>query len=136
MDPITAIGLAASIIAVIQLTGALIAPVTSSLGPSENDERELKNLLSTITGFQTAYNNLKHYLKSNPGQAESLAIAIKLPIENCKAVLLELNLRLSRMTFVRKHIIGRRWDKSFQSLVKRLDDARNLFEVILQGDQS
>jgi hypothetical protein len=59
MDPVTAIGLAASIIAVFQLTSALIKPATSSLGPSENDEKELKRLLTTMTGFQTAYSNLE-----------------------------------------------------------------------------
>jgi len=136
MDPVTAIGLAASIIAVLQLTSALIKPATSSLGPSENDEIELKRLLTTMTGFQTAYNNLERYLKSNPGAAETLATAIQRPIEECKAVLAELKLRLASMTFVRKHIIGRKWDKSFNRLVKRLDDARQLFDVILQGDHS
>jgi len=59
MDPITDLGLAASIIAMIQLTSALIKPVTSSLGPSENDEKELKILLTTMAGLQTAYNNLE-----------------------------------------------------------------------------
>jgi hypothetical protein len=136
MDPVTALGLAASIIAVIQLTGALIKPATSSLGPSENDEKELNGLLTAMAGFQTAYNNLELYLKSNPGTAEALATAIRQPLENCKAVLAELRLRLAGMTFVRKHIIGKKWDKGFKRMVKRLDDARQLFDVILQGDQS
>jgi len=136
MDPVTAIGLAASIIAVIQLTGALIKPATSSLGPSENDQKELERLLTTMKGFQIAYNNLEHYLKPNPGQAETLATAIQQPIADCKAVLAELQLRLSSMTFVRKYIIGKKWDKKFDCLVKRLDNARQLFDVILQGDQS
>ena len=67
MDPVTALGLAASIIAVLQLTGALIKPATSSLGPSENDKKELEKLKTNMTGFQTAYSNLEQYLKSNPG---------------------------------------------------------------------
>lgn len=136
MDPVTAIGLAASIIAVIQLTGALIKPATLSLGPSENDEKELKRLLNTMTGFQTAYNNLDQFLKSNTGAAETLATSIQNPIEDCKVVLIELKIRLANMTFVRKHIIGRKWDKGYKRLVKRLDDARQLFDVILQGDQT
>lgn len=136
MDPVTAIGLAASIIAVLQLTGALIKPAASSLGPSENDTRELERLLTTMTAFQTAYTNLEKYLKGTPGAAETLATTIQQPIQECKAVLAELKLRLTSMTFVRKHIIGKKWDKSFNRLVKRLDDARQLFDVILQGDQS
>jgi hypothetical protein len=136
MDPVSALGLAASIIAVIQLTGALMKPATSSLGPSENDAKELKRLLSVMTGFQTAYSSLEQYLKSKPGEGKNLANAIELPIQDCKAVLVELKLRLANMTFVRKHIIGKKWDKGFQRLVKRLEDARQLFDVILQGDQS
>jgi hypothetical protein len=136
MDPVTALGMAASIVAVLQLTGALIKPATSSLGPSENDEKELKRLMTTMTGLQTAYNSLEQYLKRTSGAAETLATAIKQPIEECKAVLDELKLRLANMTFVRKHIIGRKWDKSFKRLVGRLDDARQLFDVIVQGDQS
>jgi hypothetical protein len=136
MDPVSALGLAASIIAVIQLTGALMKPATSSLGPSENDEKELKRLLVTMTGFQTAYSNLEQYLKSKPSEGENLANAIELPIQDCKAVLAKLEKRLANMTFVRKHIIGKKWDKGFKRLVKRLEDARQLFDVILQGDQS
>jgi len=136
MDPVSALGLAASIIAVLQLTGALMKPATSSLGPSENDEKELKRLFITMTGFQIAYNNLERYLESKPGTADTLVAALQQPIHECKAVLAELKLRLSNMTFVRKHIIGRKWDKEFERLVKRLDDARKLFDVVLQGDQS
>jgi hypothetical protein len=136
MDPVSALGLAASIIAVIQLIGALMKPATSSLGPSENDEKELKRLLVTMTGFQTAYSNLEQYLKNKPGEGENLANAIELPIQDCKAVLAKLKVRLANMTFVRKHIIGKKWDKGFKRLVKRLEDARQLFDVILQGDQS
>jgi hypothetical protein len=135
MDPVSALGLAASIIAVIQLTGALMKPATSSLGPSENDGKELKRLLVTMTGFQTAYSNLEQYLKSKPSEGENLANAIELPIQGCKAVLAELKLRLANMTFVRKHIIGKKWDKGFKLLVKQLEDARQLFDDILQGDQ-
>jgi hypothetical protein len=79
---------------------------------------------------------LEQYLESNPGTADTLVTAIKQPIQDCKVILAQLRLRLSNMTFVRKHIIGKKWDKEFQRLVKRLDDARNLFDVILQGDHS
>jgi hypothetical protein len=136
MDPVTALGLAASIIAVLQLTGALIKPATSSLGPLENDKKELEKLKTNMTGFQTAYSNLEQYLKSNPGAAETLAATIQQPMKECKAVLAELESRLRSMTFVRKYIVGKKWDKHFHRLVKRLDDARQLFDVILQGDQS
>lgn len=68
--------------------------------------------------------------------AETLITALQQPILDCKAVVSELERRLSRITFVRKHITGRKWDKEFKNLVKRLDDARQLFDVILQGDQS
>jgi len=136
MDPVSALGLAASIIAVMQLAGALIKPATSSLGPSENDEKELNKLSTTMTGFQIAYNNLEMYLKSDPDTAETLVKQIQQPIQECKAVLSELKLRLSTMTFVRKHIVGKKWDKGFKNILKRLDDARQLFDVILQGDQS
>lgn len=136
MDPISALGLAASIIAVLQLTSALMKPATSALGPSENDEKELNRLLTTMTGFQVAYNNIEQYLKSNPGTANTLLTAIQQPIRDCKVVLAQLKLRLSNMTFVRKHITGKKWDKEFKCLVERLDDARQLFDVILQGDQS
>ena len=136
MDPVSALGLAASIIAVLQLTSALIEPATSSLGPSENDKEELNRLQTTMTGFQAAYTNLEKYLKSNPGAADTLLTAIKKPIQECKEVLAELKRRLSTMTFVRRNIIGKKWDKDYKRLVKRLDDARQLFDVMLQGDQS
>jgi hypothetical protein len=89
-----------------------------------------------VTGFRIAYNNLEQYLKGNLGTTDALVTTIQPPIQDCKVVLAQLKLRLSNMTFVRKHITGRKWDKGFQRLVKRLDDARQLFDVILQGDQS
>ena len=136
MDPISALGVAASIIAVVQLSSALLKPVTSSLGPSENDAKELNRLLTTMTGFRVAYNNLEEYLKNIPGTADTLVTAIEQPLRECKLVLVELRLRLSNMTFVRKRIIGAKWDTEYNRLIKRLDDARNLFDIILQGDQS
>jgi hypothetical protein len=136
MDPVSAVGLAASIIAVLQLTSALMEAVTSSLGPSENDEKELKRLQTTMNGFQIAYTNLHQYLNSNPGTADTLVTALHQPAKECKVILDELKLRLSRMTFVTKHIIGKKWDKEFRRSLGRLEEARQLFDTILQGDQT
>jgi hypothetical protein len=50
--------------------------------------------------------------------AETLAATIQQPMKECKAVLAELESRLRSMTFVRKYIVGKKWDKHFHRLVK------------------
>jgi hypothetical protein len=136
MDPVSALGLAASIIAVLQLTGSLVQPITTSLGPSENDEKELKRLTTSLTGLQTAYRSLEKFLRDNPEDTQTLVTSIMEPLLVCKGVLVELDLRLSKMTFIRRNIIGKKWDKRFNRLVKQLEEAQELFNVIVQADQS
>jgi len=80
MDPVSALGLAASIIAVLQLTGSLVQPITASLGPSENDEKELKRLTTSLAGLQTAYRSLEKFLKDNPEDTQTLITLIMEPL--------------------------------------------------------
>ena len=61
MDPFSILGLTASIIACIQLTGALIKRV----GPSDHSQKDLNHILRVVCAFKGAYEGLKFHLEFN-----------------------------------------------------------------------
>ena len=61
MDPISILGLSASIIACMQLTGALLKLAK----PSEHGKKDLNRILQVLCGFHGAYDGFKAFLEHN-----------------------------------------------------------------------
>ncbi len=89
MDPVSALGLTASIIAVIQITTKLLKNVS----PSEHSRQDLNRLLGTISGLKGVYEGLELHLQcSEEGELRNALLRqLEEPIKDCKLVLQCLN---------------------------------------------
>jgi hypothetical protein len=133
MDPITILGVTASIVACIQLTERLLQQV----GPSKHDKRELNRILGIIYGFRGVFDGLKSYLEFNEEDHARLSSLQQLeqPLQDCKQALGAVKHRLDNLNFVGQYIVGSRWDGKLNKLLHTLDEAKKLFELVLHADQ-
>lgn len=133
MEPFGVLGVAASIIACIQLTGTLLKQV----GPSDHSKKDLNAILKAICGFKGAYEGLMTSLQLNEEDETRLSALQHLeePLRDCKGVLDLLEKRLESPNFLGQHILGSLWDGKLKRWLKILQDAKKLFEIALDGDQ-
>lgn len=133
MDPFCVLGVTASLITCIQLSGALLKRV----GPSDYSKKELNHVLKALYGFRGAYEGIKSYLELNEDDEARLSTLKELeaPLRDCKVALEFLEERLRNVNFVGKYIVGSLWDGRFRRLLQRLEDAKGLFELALHADQ-
>ena len=133
MDPISAVGLAASIIACLQLTGTLLKRV----GPSDHNKKDLLHIHKVVYGMHGAYQGLKLHLEID---AEDRARLSELDLEGslrvCQEVLDLLSERLRTVNFFGQYIVGSLWDGKLKKCVKRLEEAKEIFELALHADHS
>ena len=61
MEPFGILGVAASVVTRVQLTGSLLKRV----GPSDHSKKDLNGILKVICGFSGAYEGLKTSLRLN-----------------------------------------------------------------------
>lgn len=57
------------------------------------------------------------------------------PLRDCKQTLDLLKKRLESTNFVGQYIVGTLWDAKLKRSLKRLQDAKTLFEIALNADQ-
>jgi hypothetical protein len=133
MDPFSVLGVTASIIACIQLTGALLKRV----GPSRHSKKDLNRTLTVICGFRGAYEGLKSHLEYNEEDEVRLSALqhLEAPLRDCKQALEGLEERLKTVSFVGQHIVGSFWDRRLKGWLQMLEGAKELFELALHADQ-
>jgi hypothetical protein len=133
MEPLSALGATASIIACIQLTEKLLERV----GPSDYKKEDLNRILRTIEGFRDSYNDLKSYFEANAEDEVRLSALQHLdePLRVCKEALDILQKRLSHVNFIGKYIVGLAWDSKMKKGLQRLDEAKDLFKLVLHKDE-
>lgn len=133
MDPFSALGVTASIIACIQLTEKLLKHV----GSSDYKAQDLNRIVKTIEGFRDSYNDLKSYFLANAGDQARLSTLQRLeePLRVCKEALNMLQKRLGHVNFIGQHIVGLAWDHKLKKCLQRLDEAKNLLELALRKDE-
>jgi hypothetical protein len=133
MDPFGVLGVTASVIACVQLTGALLKRV----GPSDHGKKDLNRILKSICGFRGAYDGLKSHLEFNEEDQARLSTLQHLeePLRDCKQTLEVLEKRLKTVRFVGQYIIGNFWDGRLKKCLHRLENAKELFELALHADQ-
>lgn len=133
MEPFGILGVAASIITCVQLTGALLKRV----GPSDHSKKDLNEILKAILGFKGAYENLEISLRLNE-EDESRLLALQhleAPLRHSKRVLDLLEKRLESPNFLGQYIVGVLWDAKLKRSLKELQDTKTLFEIALDADQ-
>ena len=133
MDPFSVLGITASIIACVQLTGALLKKV----GPSDHSKKDLNHVLQILVGFRGAYEGLKLHIEFNEEDEIRLSALQHLhqPLEDCKQTLDTLQKRLKTLKFVGQYIVGRVWDGRLEKCLARLESAKKLLELALHEDQ-
>lgn len=117
MEPFGILGVAASIITCVQLTGALLKRV----GPSDHSKKDLHEILKAICGFRGAYEGLQTSLQLNEEDETRLSALQHLqePLRDCKKVLDLLEKRLESPTFFGQYtIVGRLWDAKLRRGLK------------------
>jgi hypothetical protein len=131
MDPFSVLGITASIIACVQLTGELLKRVK----PSDHSSKDLNHILKIVCSFRGAYEGLKLRLEVNEEDEARLSAFQHLrgPLEDCNAALELLQTKLKDRHFVR-YILGGQWDRTLKKCLERLEDGKELFELALSAD--
>jgi hypothetical protein len=134
MDPVTILGVTASIIACIQLTKTLL----NRVGPSSHSKDDLNRILDTINGFQGSYTELQSFLKINEEDEARLSALqhLEKPLQKCNEALEFLRKRLDGLNFIGQHVIGSVWDAKLKKCLERLSEAKDLFDLAMRRDQS
>lgn len=132
-----ALGVAASIIAVVQLTTACLKLGNKYLGPSIHDSTSLKALLSTLYNFNGTVKNLQTHLEINEEDHARLETLrhLGLPLQRCEEALNMIQDRLKAAGVFGQYVIGSRFDSKLQKALKGIEDSRVLFELALKADQ-
>lgn len=134
MDPITVLGVTASLIACLQLTGALLG----RFGSSDHSRTDLHRILKNIQGFQDSCNDLKSYLDAHPENEARFSTYQRLdePLRLCRGALEFLRKRLESLNFIGQYVVGNKWDSKLKKCLQRLDEAKDLLKLALRGDDS
>jgi hypothetical protein len=132
MDPFSVLGVAASVISCVQLTGALLKRV----GPSGHSKKNLHHILKVVCGFRGAYDGLKSLLEFNEEDHSRLTALQHLeePLRDCKRALQVLEDRLKNLNFVGQYMVGVLWDRKVEECLQRLEDGKELLELALHVD--
>lgn len=133
MDPFGVLGVTASIIACLQLSGTLL----KRIGPSDHSKSDLNRTLQTIYAFHGAYEGIKLHLMCNEEDEIRLSTLqhLKEPLQSCKSALDFIHERLKNVNLMGQHLLGTFWDGKFKKYLKQLNDAKELLDLALHVDQ-
>jgi hypothetical protein len=126
------LGVTASLIACIQLTGFL----AKRLGPSSRSRDDLNRIVATLCGFRGALEGLKTHMEINSEDRDRMMSMQHLdkPLQECKAVVMLVENRFKSVNLVGKYIIGKLWDGKLDKTLKKLDEAKQLLELSMYAD--
>jgi hypothetical protein len=132
-----AIGLVASVIAIVQLSGACLKLSLKPLGPSSYMPERLQTLNTTLYGFNGNIRNLQTLFEIYEDDQARLDTLNHLqePLMRCREALQLLSSRLQSNGFFAQYIMGSKFDKKFDLCLRVLNDAKELLELSLQCDQ-
>jgi hypothetical protein len=131
------LSLAASIIAVIQLTQSCLKLSRNHLGPSEFNSADLAAITTTLYGFTGAMKAFQIYLEIHEDDEVRLASLEYLSpaLERCGEALDTVQGFMKNSGFIGKHLIGPKFDRKLKAALKALEAAKELFELALHADQ-
>jgi hypothetical protein len=138
---------AASIIAVIQLTGNIATICGGYIGAVKNAEKDIKSLQKTVEDFMVVLNGLSDLLKGLDGGKLSTSRKLDSPISECLSELKALEERLRpREKWKIMRVLGRllrlralKWpleSKEIEKVINNLERYKGLFSLTLQVDQT
>jgi len=134
MDPLSLTG---TLIAIIQLFGAIIKLGKKHIGPSKHTPALLAAYLQELHVFSHALTNLRAYLDiSSLGQITTYTVLyLDRSLENCTAVLNLLQELQSRKSFFKRFLTARQFDNKINGAMDTLRHEQSLFSIMLLVDQ-
>ncbi|TGO45312.1 hypothetical protein BCON_0403g00060 [Botryotinia convoluta] len=131
MDPVSVLGLTASIIACVQLAQAL----SKKVGPSEHNRTDLERMLKTLRRFLASYQGLKNIAAIDESEGRfCLVEQAEQPWKECQEIINEVQQRLEENLFHR-WVRGSSWDRKIKKCLSTFDDVREQFDIAIQSDQ-
>lgn len=133
MDGLT---VAASIISVVQLTGACLRLGKKLLGPSKHSSASLDLISRSLYSFNGTIKNLQTHYEINEDDQARLDALIHLsePLRRCEKVLEIIKDRLENTTFIGQYVVGECFDRKLKKSLQEMEEARKLFEMALHSD--
>lgn len=140
MDPLSS---AASVIAVIQLTGSLVKLCGGYIQEVKDARHEISTLQQAITGLQGTLQDLHKFLQSNEGKVLPTASRLVSNITDCLSDLRALEARLDpgkKKKLMRKvGLRALRWPlkrAEMEGVIQNLERHKSSFLLSLQVDQT
>ena len=131
------IGLAASIIAVAQLTGQCLKTIRKRIGPSESSSSELSGISKSLYEFNGALKNFQTHLEIYEDDAARLQSLEDMgsALHRCEAALRVVKEFTEKTNFLGKYLMGPKFDNKLKASLKTLDGAKELLILALHRDQ-
>lgn len=132
MDPVSALGLAASIIACIQLAQSL----SQNVGLTENNHTDLDHMLKTLRGFLAACECLKDIAALDESEGRFFLVEqAQEPLKKYQQAIDFIHEQLKEKNLFRRWVRGSAWDKKIKRRLSRLENIRAQFDIAIQPDQ-
>lgn len=131
------IGLAASVIAVIQLTASCLKLSRKWIGPSEFSSSELTTLTTALYDFNGAIKTFQTHLEIHEdNEARLLSLEyLENAMSRCSQALDVIKQFMDRGTVMKRAMLGPKFDGKLKSSLTVLQGAKELFMLVVQADQ-
>jgi hypothetical protein len=131
------IGLAASVIAIIQLTTSCLKLSRKWIGPSEFSSSELTTLTTALYDFNGAIKTFQTHLEIHEdNQARLVSLEyLENALSRCSQALDIIKQFIERGGVMNRAVLGPKLDRKLKSSLTVLQGAKELFMLAVQADQ-
>lgn len=144
MDPVTGVGLAASIIGIIQVTGAVLTLAHGYIGGVRSASKDIEELKGALDNFSQVLRDLEDHVKKNPQLKTLTKLNCKNgPLEQCGRELENLHSKLAKPEKNRVakliHLKSLKWPlkkEEVSEFLLQLERYKSLFILALGFDQT
>lgn len=132
-----AFGLAASVIALLQLAGSCLKLSKKWVGASEFGSSELSILRASLFEFNGALSNFQTCIEVDGTDDARLTSLqhLKPVLAHCEIALTTIKDFTEGAGFVEKNLRGSKFDRKLKAFLRTLDGAKELFVLALHADQ-
>ena len=127
-------------IAIVQLTGWCLERLGKEIGPSQQDDGNVKAIRSRLEGLNNVMSQVELWVNSHKLRSQNRDNTIPHSMmyieetgQHCKAALEVIKVHLDQKQW-KKLLIGIRFDKRLQAALNSLDEARKVFMLVLSID--
>ncbi len=131
------LGIAASVIAVVQLTGACLKLSKKWLGPSEFTASELNALTADLYTFNGVLRTFQTHLEIHSDDSQRLLSLDHLTpvLQRCEKALESIREFMDKTGVIGRHFMGPRLDRKIKLSLQVLERSKGLLELAVSADQ-